>query len=583
MVCKAGHILLFAAVTFCSVPGFALSVSITPDTTSPALVGQMVTWNASSDAPEGSRVRYKFTTRVPGGPPLFIRDYNPDAFFFWTASGREGDYVIEATVRNLDTGEAATTLERFSFSSRTALGGVPVVNPTQNPQVFLFSTPPCASGQRMRVQFHADGAPTQTTNFQYCTGNYSMNFYLAGLRPNAEYVAHSVLDTGSAFENGPDVPFTAGAPPNFTENIELFRDDPDATAFPVVLASNGYAVDLHGVPLWTSTATVSLLTRPAGNGLFWGVLEQQELPLEYQLIRQFDLVSMTVLETNAERVNEQLVAMGKRPISSFHHEVRSLPDGRIAALAAVEHQVDGRDMLGDMIVVLDKELNVVWTWDTFDWLDVNRKAVLGEDCVPAAGGCPPFFNTPSVEDWTHGNSLQLTPDGALLFSMRHQDWVVKINYDWSEGDGHIIWRMGPEGDFTFLGSDDPYPWFSHQHDPNIDWSDPTRMLVFDNGNTRWEQHQEGFSRGQVLRIDETNRTAKYELNVDLGVLAAAVGSAQKLANEGYHFDAGYVIQPDNSLAAYTIGVDTSGGIKYQAKTKGLVYRSFRMSDLYTQY
>jgi hypothetical protein len=236
-----------------------------------------------------------------------------------------------------------------------------------------------------------------------------------------------------------------------------------------------------------------------------------------------------------------------------------------------------------MIVVLDKELNVVWTWDTFDWLDVNRKAVLAEDCVPFAGGCPPFYNTASVEDWTHGNSLQLTPDGALLFSMRHQDWVVKINYDWSEGDGHIIWRMGPEGDFTFLGTDDPYPWFSHQHDPNFDWSDPGRMLVFDNGNTRWEQHQEGNSRGQVLRIDEANRTARYELNVDLGVLAAAVGSAQKLANEGYHFDAGYVIQPDNSLAAYTIGVDTSGGINYQAKTKGLVYRSFRMSDLYTQY
>lgn len=581
MVCKARHIAVLAAVMFCSIPGYSLSVSLSPDVASPALVGQMVTWNASSDAPEGSKVRFKFTARLPGGPSLLIRDFSPAPYFFWTASAREGDYLIEATIKNLDTGETATVLDRYSFNART-LGGTTVVNPTQNPQVFLFSAPPCTSGQRMRVEFVADGAPKQSTNFQYCTGNYSMNFYVAGLRPNTEYVAHSVLDTGDAFENGADVAFTSGAPPNFTESFELHHDDPNGTAFPVVLASNGYAVDLHGTPLWTSTATVSLLTRPAGNGLFWGVLEQQELPLEDQLIRQFDLVSMTVLETNAERVNEQLVAMGKRRISSFHHEVRTLPDGRIATLAAVEQTVNGRDILGDMIVVLDAELNVVWTWDTFDWLDVNRKAVLGEDCVPFAGGCPPFYNTASVEDWTHGNSLQMTPDGALLFSMRHQDWIVKINYDWSEGDGHIIWRMGPEGDFTFLGSD-AWPWFSHQHDPNFDWTDPSRLLVFDNGNTRFEQNQGGNSRGQVFRIDEKQRTADYELSVDLGVLAAAVGSAQKLGQEGYHFDAGYVIQPDNSLAAYTIGVDPSSGINYQAKTKGLVYRSFRMSDLYTQY
>ncbi|BDC50059.1 hypothetical protein F183_A23750 [Bryobacterales bacterium F-183] len=582
MVRKWHYISFFLALTFAQTSGFALSVSLIPTAPSPQLVGNVITWNATSDAPEGARIRYKFTARLPGGPPLLIRDFNPDAFFFWTASAREGDYLIEATARNLDTGETATVLDRYTFTSRLLGGSTPVINATTNPQVFLFSAPACPSGQRMRVDFHADGFPSQSTNYQYCTGRYSMNFYIAGLQPSTNYTAHSVLDTGKTFENGPDVAFTAGAPANFVPSLELYRNDPGSTAYPVVLASNGYAVDLHGTPLWSSTATISLLTRPAGNGLFWGVLEQQELPIEYQLIRQFDLVGMTTLETNAEWVNEQLKAMGKRPISSFHHEVRSLPDGRIAALAAVEAQIDGRDMLGDMIVVFDQELNVVWVWDTFDWLDVNRKAVLDEDCVPFAGGCPPFFNTPQVEDWTHGNSLQLTPDGALLFSMRHQDWIVKINYDWSEGDGHVIWRMGPEGDFTFLG-DDPYPWFSHQHDANFDWTDPARLIIFDNGNTRWQlQNEQGNSRGQVFRVDEANRTATYELNVDLGVLAAAVGSAQKLNREGYHFDAGYVIQPDNSLAAFTIGVDPQGAINYQAKTKGLIYRSFRMSDLYTQ-
>ena len=36
------------------------------------------------------------------------------------------------------------------------------------------------------------------------------------------------------------------------------------------------------------------------------------------------------------------------------------------------------DVLGDMIVVFDEDLQVVWSWDTLDHLDVSRKALLGE-------------------------------------------------------------------------------------------------------------------------------------------------------------------------------------------------------------
>jgi hypothetical protein len=129
-------------------------------------------------------------------------------------------------------------------------------------------------------------------------------------------------------------------------------------------------------------------------------------------------------------VNEQLLALGKRPITSFHHEVRTLPDGKIAALAAVEQlltDVQGpgtEDVLGDMIIVFDQALNVIWTWDTFDNLDVHRAAVLGETCP--GSGCPPYHLAETANDWTHGNSIQETPDGNLLYSSRHQDWLIKI-------------------------------------------------------------------------------------------------------------------------------------------------------------
>jgi hypothetical protein len=44
--------------------------------------------------------------------------------------------------------------------------------------------------------------------------------------------------------------------------------------------------------------------------------------------------------------------------------------------------------------------------------------------------------------------------------------------------------MGREGDFTFTGSSDPWPWFSGQHDPEFQNNQLVEMSLFDDGNTR---------------------------------------------------------------------------------------------------
>ena len=139
-----------------------------------------------------------------------------------------------------------------------------------------------------------------------------------------------------------------------------------------------------------------------------------------QLLREFNLIGLTIRETNAGRVNEQLKALGKRPINAFHHEALRLPDGNIAVLAGVEQILTGVqgagavNVLGDMVVVLDPNLNVVWTWDAFDHLDTHRTATLGEQCLPNA--CPPLQLGRSANDWTHANAIEATPDGNLLVS-----------------------------------------------------------------------------------------------------------------------------------------------------------------------
>ena len=232
-------------------------------------------------------------------------------------------------------------------------------------------------------------------------------------------------------------------------------------------------------------------------------------------------------------------------------------------------------------IVFDSQLNVIWTWDTFDHLDVTRKAVMGEVCVKGNGACPPYYLLPDANDWTHGNSVSQTPDGNLLYSSRHQDWLVKFNYDNGNGDGHVIWKLGKDGDFQ-IASNDPYPWFSHQHDAKILFSSPTTLLVFDNGNTRIAATPGGNSRGQVFSLDEPNRAVSFILNAGLGVNSLALGTAEQLPDGNYNFDAGFVLATSGpGMSAYSIVADTSGNIVYESKSDQILYRWFRLADLYS--
>lgn len=562
-----------------------MSVTLTPSVMSPTPLGTVVSFTAATSDTASNNLWYRFRVRRPGTDYQMIRDYGPVSTLDWTASSHEGAYEMEVSVRSLDSGDVAVSSVLLQFQP-VITGDQPVISPTTNSLVFLYSAPACTGGGRMRVAFTAPDGTTQQTPFQACRPGLSMNFYLAGLQADTVYTAHHTLDTGSAFQNGPDVTFTTGDLPPGLYSDTIVVPKPQTASDSILLGGplggNPVANDLAGNVLWYGPAGMTFFTRVESGGEFWGIVEAPG-DSSQQVVRKFDLTGMTLLETNAARVNEQLSAMGKLTITGFHHEARSIADGRVAVLAAVEQiltDVQGSgpvDVLGDMIVVLDQNLNVVWTWDTFDNLDVHRAAVLGEVCP--GSGCPAFYLAPAANDWTHGNAVQETADGNLLYSTRNQDWLIKISYDGGNGDGHIVWRLGQDGDFQ-ISSSDPYPWFSHQHDGNIEAADPTKLLVFDDGNTRVAAMNGGNSRGQVLQIDEQNRTVTPVLNKDLGVYAAAVGSAQRLRDGNYHFDAGFV-QEDNTIDSYSFEVDPSSQIEYEAHQNVILYRTFRMTDMYT--
>jgi hypothetical protein len=559
-----------------------MSVTLTPSTPSPAPLATLVTFTASvPDAASGNVLWYRFRARAAGGNLHLIKDYGPENTLIWTATEHEGPSEVDVDVRNIATGESAVTSAFFTWQSLVT-STQPVITPTAHPMVYLYSAPPCPTGNRMRVTFTGAKGATHSTPYKACDAKLSMNFYLAGMRGGTTFSVKNQLDTGSAVQDGPVLSFSTG--PSRTDLTAAAVSTPSSGTLPygivlqATLLTNSLATDVDGNLVWYYPNTdLTYLTRPAPGGYFFGILENPSSDQSHQFLRKVDLAGMTVLETNAARINEQLTALGKRAIGGFHHEARELPGGRIVVLAGVEQiltNVQGSgpvDVLGDMIIVLNSDLEVLWTWDTFDFLDPTRLATLKDQCV--SGGCPPLFLSKTANDWTHGNSVSQTPDGSLLYSSRSQDWVIKIDYQSGAGSGVILWRLGPEGDFQ-LDSTDPLPWFTHQHDPQFQ-PDNTTLTLFDNGNVRNLADPSQNSRGQVLTIDENAKHASLILNADLGAFSVALGAAQKLPNGDFHFDLGYL-----KNGTYAVEVSPTGSVVYSLHAQAPEYRSFRMPDLY---
>lgn len=578
----------------------AMSVTLTPSVGSPAPLGTPITFEAAVDDSGGATLNYQFRTRradrsvarrLIGEGYRVVVDFGPKSSLRWTTIEREGAYDVEVTVRNNSTGEFARDTVRFELTPLAQ--DTPVVTPTDNPLVFLYSAPACPEGARMRVRFaSSDGGAAQQTPAQDCDGRSTMNFYLAGVRAATQYAAWHTIQTEGPTLDGPQTGFTTGAltinPP---AAAPLSTPVPDYGGVLLQSIVNGrpIATDLNGNLVWYGPTGLSLITRMVAGGTMLGVFEDGTREPSHQTFLEFDLAGNTIAETNAARVSEQLAALGARPITSFHHEAIRLTDGRYLVLAGSEQIMEdmqgegASDILGDTILVLDRDLQLLWYWDSFDHMDPARAAVLNETCTyPASLACSTFYGAGKANDWLHGNSLQLTPDGNILYSARHQDWVVKIDYRNGEGNGDVLWRLGRGGDFTLADGDDD-SWFSHQHDAQF-LPDGVTLVLFDNGNTRINRNgDQGTSRGQVWSIDEASRTATLVLNADLKVNSSALGSVQLLANGNYHFDAGFIPNPANRAQriSQALEVDPSGNIVWGMQITAQQYRSFRLDDLYT--
>jgi arylsulfate sulfotransferase len=405
------------------------------------------------------------------------------------------------------------------------------------------------------------------------------------------------------------------------------------------------ATDLAGKIIWYYTPYASapyvLVTRPLvdgtmlsiQNGLAWNPASQS-----LQILRQTDLAGNVIRETNTGAIQQQLLAMGDTglgpckfsspaPIGSsclgaFHHDaIQTLPNGYTAILTDVEEifppgtQGDTSglpvDIEGDAILVLNQNWQVVWPFNAFKHaggapqLDINRAAVLGETCGINQDGCPPMFLlgpgiAPLAKDWLHANSLYYWPtdnfggaSGDIIWSSRSQDWVLKLDYNNGSGTGNILWRMGPDGDFTFNNIyNNSWPWFSHQHEVGIENNGTGVMTIFDDGNTRVAQlgssgckPSDCNSRGMAVTFNESTKQVTPVLSADLGTYSIAMGSAQLLPDGNYFFMSGWVFVGSN-LDSYALEIlPTAGGMGtgttvLNVEESDAEYRAWQMTSLY---
>jgi len=170
-------------------------------------------------------------------------------------------------------------------------------------------------------------------------------------------------------------------------------------------------------------------------------------------LREIDRAGYTRRETTVESLTAQRGARGYATrLSGFHHEAIRLPSGHTLTLAYTERLLSDVQgfrgpavLLGTAIIDLDPLWQVAWVWDAFDHLDVNRRAVLGEECTPENLSCPPSMldragQPPWPQDWLQAHALRARRDGPLLLSLRIQDWSVRSAYGHGTGDGRVLWR-----------------------------------------------------------------------------------------------------------------------------------------------
>ena len=288
---------------------------------------------------------------------------------------------------------------------------------------------------------------------------------------------------------------------------------------------------------------------------------------------EIDMLGNEVNSWHAE-LRPQGVKDNSIPIAdaqSLHHQPYETPQGTFMAFTANQRTFENyytsevdpnapratQVIMGDEIIEFDKQGNILWSWDTFDYLDPYR---IGYNTFLHYWWVRGFPNT---LDWTHGNGLIYSAeDDSVIISLRLQDAFIKIDKKTKE----IIWILGEHSDWpehlqskllTPVG--DNFEWPYHGHNPRI--TSEGTIILFDNGMMRARPFNSGlepkdaWSRTVEYRIDEENMTIEQ-------VWASAFSTDEEKCNAWAMSDAHYLPKTKNILEILSFCVPNIDGVSW---------------------
>jgi hypothetical protein len=530
---------------------------------------------------------------------------NDAAGVTWTASGGSIDKngVFTAPSQSALVTVTATATK----GNQKATATVNVVAPgqvaaTANTQVATYTVAPAAAGN-VYVQFGTDMNYGLTTWTQPAPkGGGAVSLFVAGMKASALYHMRGVvqfadgsqyMDADQTFSTG-DVPETQL--PSITTTTTPGMTPQSGVEFVDTVAGSPtlntmIVTDLAGNALWTYSPGTAIAPGavaepfkllPNGHFLINFVIPNSVGETLNSLLQEVDLSGKVIWQLGPAQLNQELAAATctgcNITIIGTHHDFVALPNGHVVVMASTQQVISGTTVTGDVLIDLDQNHKPVWLWNEFDHLDTNRR---------------PY----DYPDWTHTNAILYSPDdGNLIISIRHQNWLVKVDYANGAGAGDIIWRLGYQGDFTLVGGTDPTDWFYAQHGPSFTTSNTSGkfgLALFDNGDDRFLPTGQVICTGpsatcystvSIFEIDETAKTATLTFHTTAPFYSNFGGNAEVLPNGNVEFcESAEPASISTGLAGDAFEITPSGNAEtvWHLKVSGQwVYRSQRISSLY---
>jgi hypothetical protein len=462
------------------------------------------------------------------------------------------------------------------------------------------------------VEFGPDTTYGRNTSWYPITAGYQkITILVAGMRASTAYHMRAQVQCAEATLASQDMTFTTGPLPSTTfpviqvkrpNSLSGTSENPGIELIDVVALSDNPLLgtlftDRDANPIWYYDAGLGTYEFPfklLPNGhVILNVVSATDTRL-----REIDLAGNTIREIDIFSLRQKLHNAGYDLVPiDYHHDMLPLDNGHLIALVQVSKNFTDLPgyagttaVIGDAIIDLDQNLNPVWVWNSFDHLDVNRHL----------NGLP---------DWTHSNALVYSPsDGNIIISMRHQSWILKIDYNNGAGSGNVLWRLGNQGDFALtengVPTSDPSQWFSFQHFPSlVSQSGPqTTLAIWDNGDNRLlntdgeicsdpvlgnHAYPSCFSRATLFQIDESAMVADLLWDTQLPDYSRWGGSINQLPNGNVEFDMNApAIAPSSGAVGSEVQEVTQGPtptILWQMDITPVVntaYRAYRVPSLY---